>query len=62
MSTFCIDKCCMENCFGTSKSRLRVPKNVHETWEKAIRKTLGKRSRVCGDHFLKHVIDTWVTG
>lgn len=54
-----IDKCCVENCSGISKSRFSVPKVSHDKWERAIGKTLSKRSRICGDHFLKEdIIDT----
>jgi len=58
-----IDKCCIRNCSGISKSRFSIPKNAHEKWEKAVGITLGKRLRVCGDHFSKeNIIDTWVSG
>lgn len=58
-----LDKCCIENCMGNSKSRFSVPIASHEKWERVIGKTLNKRSRICGDHFLKEdIIDTWVSG
>lgn len=58
-----LDKCCVENCRGISKSRFSVPKVSHEKWEKALGKVLNKRSRVCGDHFEpQDIINTWVSG
>ncbi|KAF0703872.1 bromodomain-containing protein DDB G0270170-like, partial [Aphis craccivora] len=41
-----LDKCCIQNCFGTNKSRFSIPKNSHSIWEMAIGKTLTKRSSV----------------
>lgn len=58
-----IDKCCIRNCSGISKSRFSMKNVAHEKWEKAVGITLGKRSRVCGDHFSKeNIIDTRVSG
>ncbi|KAF0705042.1 bromodomain-containing protein DDB G0270170-like [Aphis craccivora] len=58
-----LDKFCVQNCFGTSKSRFSIPKNSHSSWEMAIGKTLTKRSRVCGNHFVKEdIVNTWVSG
>lgn len=58
-----LDKCCIENCTGNSKSRFSVPIVSHEKWERVIGKTLNQRSRICGDHFLEEdKIDTWVSG
>jgi len=39
-----LDKCCVENCRGISKSRFSVPKVSHEKWEKALGKVLNKMS------------------
>jgi len=58
-----LDKFCVENCLGTSKSRFCVPTISHDNWERSLGKSLNKRSRICGDHFLENdIIVTWVSG
>lgn len=58
-----LDKCCVDNCLGTSKSRFCIPTISHGNWERSLGKSLNKRSRICGDHFLENdIIDTWVSG
>lgn len=51
-------KYCVDNCFLTSKSVLY---SFDFTW--LLGKSLNKRSKICGDHFLEnYIIDTWVSG
>jgi len=58
-----LNKCCVENFKGISKSRFSVPKLSHKKWEKALGKVINKRSRVCGNHFKpQNIINTWVSG
>lgn len=56
-------KCAIRNCPGTHKSRFGIPEHSFSKWQEAVGMQLAKKSRICGDHFLKDdICDTWTSG
>lgn len=57
------NKCCVNGCNESSKTKFGVPIKDIDVWEKSLGTQLTSVSRVCAKHFNNSdIINTWVSG
>jgi len=57
------NKCCVNGCHESSKTKFGVPIKDIAVWEKSLGTQLTSVSRMCAKHFKNSdIINTWVSG